>query len=157
VIGEPGGTAKVWLEPDAGNAIKVTKSEVKSVSVGRTRVKVDVKPRKGAKNGELDIEVTGVVRFADGHWYTRKRIDNPTRFAGEVFEAALAEQGVTFGKKGIATGAVPLNAKQLTAHDSAPLSSVIREMNKSSDNYIAESVLKTLGAETRATPAPASW
>jgi D-alanyl-D-alanine carboxypeptidase/D-alanyl-D-alanine-endopeptidase (penicillin-binding protein 4) len=30
-------------------------------------------------------------------------------------------------------------------------------MNKSSDNYFAESVLKTLGAETRATPAPASW
>jgi D-alanyl-D-alanine carboxypeptidase/D-alanyl-D-alanine-endopeptidase (penicillin-binding protein 4) len=30
-------------------------------------------------------------------------------------------------------------------------------MNKASDNYMAESVLKTLGAETRATPAPGSW
>jgi D-alanyl-D-alanine carboxypeptidase/D-alanyl-D-alanine-endopeptidase (penicillin-binding protein 4) len=30
-------------------------------------------------------------------------------------------------------------------------------MNKASDNYIAETVLKTLGAETRATPGPAAW
>ena len=30
-------------------------------------------------------------------------------------------------------------------------------MNKASDNYVAESVLKTLGAETRATPGPAAW
>lgn len=157
VIGEPGGNARVWLEPDAGDAIKVTKSEVKSISLGRTRIKIETKPRKGAKNGELDLEVTGQIRFADGHWYTRKKIDNPTRFAGDVFKAALAEQGVTFTKKGITTGAIPLNAKQLTAHDSQALSSVIREMNKASDNYIAESVLKTMGAETRATPAPASW
>ncbi|HTL34170.1 MAG TPA: D-alanyl-D-alanine carboxypeptidase/D-alanyl-D-alanine-endopeptidase [Kofleriaceae bacterium] len=157
VIGEPGGTAKVWLEPDAGDSIKLTKTEVTSVSVGRTRIKIDIKPRKGSKTGELDIEVTGTIRFADGHWYTKKRIDNPTQFAGEVFKAALAEQGVKFTKKAIATGAIPVNAKILTAHDSAPLAQVIREMNKSSDNYYAETVLKTLGAETRATPAPATW
>ena len=30
-------------------------------------------------------------------------------------------------------------------------------MNKQSDNYVAETVLKTLGAETRTTPGPATW
>jgi D-alanyl-D-alanine carboxypeptidase/D-alanyl-D-alanine-endopeptidase (penicillin-binding protein 4) len=30
-------------------------------------------------------------------------------------------------------------------------------MNKASDNYLAECVLKTLGAETRRTPGPATW
>jgi D-alanyl-D-alanine carboxypeptidase/D-alanyl-D-alanine-endopeptidase (penicillin-binding protein 4) len=30
-------------------------------------------------------------------------------------------------------------------------------MNKASDNYFAETLLKTLGAETRATPGPAAW
>jgi serine-type D-Ala-D-Ala carboxypeptidase/endopeptidase (penicillin-binding protein 4) len=157
VIGEPGGGAKVWLEPDAGDAIKLTKVEVTSISIGRTRIKVDIKPRKGSKTGELDVEVIGQIRFADGHWFAKRRVDNPTQYAGQVFKEALRDQGVTFTKKAIATGAIPVNAKVLTAHDSQPLSSVIREMNKSSDNYFAETVLKTMGAESRTTPAPATW
>lgn len=157
VIGEPGGGSKVWLEPDAGDSIKLTKTEVTSISVGRTRIKVDIKPRKGSKTGELDVEVSGQIRYADGHWYTKRRVDNPTQFAGQIFKAALADYGVTFTKKAIATGTIPVNAKVLTAHDSQALASVIRDMNKSSDNYFAETVLKTLGAETRATPAPATW
>jgi D-alanyl-D-alanine carboxypeptidase/D-alanyl-D-alanine-endopeptidase (penicillin-binding protein 4) len=157
VIGEPGGGSRVWLEPDAGDSIKLTKTEVTSISVGRTRIKIDIKPRKGSKTGELDVEVTGQIRFADGHWFSKRRIDNPTQFAGNVFKAALAEQGVKFTKKQIATGPIPVNAKILTAHDSPALSQVIREMNKSSDNYFAETVLKTMGAESLTTPAPATW
>lgn len=160
VIGEPGGTAKVWLEPDAGDLIKLTKTEVTSVSIGRTRIKADIKPRKGSPKGatdQLDVELTGQIRFTDGHWYTRRRIDNPTRFAAEVFRQALKDQGITIEKKGIELAPVPLNAKGLVSHDSIPLSGVIREMNKASDNYFAETLLKTLGAESRATPAPASW
>lgn len=153
VIGEPGGSAKVWLEPDAGPHIKLTKAEVTSISLGRTRIRVDIKPKKDV----LEVEVTGQVRFSDGHWWAKRRVDDPARFAAEVFRTALAEQGVKFTKRGIGPGPIPINAKLLVSHDSAPLQSVIREMNKSSDNYFAECVLKTLGAETRATPAPASW
>jgi len=153
VIGEPGGGAKVWLEPDAGEHIKLTKTEVTSVVEGRTRLKVDIKPKKDT----LEVEVTGQIRFADGHWWAKKRVDDPLRYAAEVFKRTLAEKGIKFQKKTIKLGPLPLDAKPLVTHDSMPLSSVIREMNKSSDNYFAESVLKTLGAETRATPAPASW
>jgi D-alanyl-D-alanine carboxypeptidase/D-alanyl-D-alanine-endopeptidase (penicillin-binding protein 4) len=153
VIGEPGGTARVWLEPDAGEHLKLTKVEVTSTVEGRTRIKVDIKPKKDV----LEVEVTGVIRFADGHWWSKRRIDDPLRYAAEVFKRALAEKGIKFLKKPIKTGLVPINAKLLVAHDSEPLSSVVRDMDKASDNYFAESVLKTLGAESRATPAPASW
>jgi serine-type D-Ala-D-Ala carboxypeptidase/endopeptidase (penicillin-binding protein 4) len=153
VIGEPGGGARVWLEPDAGDHIKLTKAEVTSIALGRTRIKVDIKPKQDV----LEVEVTGQIRFADGHWWSKRRVDDPLRYAAEIFKRALAEKGVKFQRKAIKLGPVPLNAKPLVAHDSMPLSAVIREMNKSSDNYFAESVLKTLGAETRATPAPASW
>jgi D-alanyl-D-alanine carboxypeptidase/D-alanyl-D-alanine-endopeptidase (penicillin-binding protein 4) len=57
----------------------------------------------------------------------------------------------------IGSGVVPATAKLLAAHDSAPLSDVIRQMNKLSDNYLAECVLKTLGAQTKATPGSATW
>jgi D-alanyl-D-alanine carboxypeptidase/D-alanyl-D-alanine-endopeptidase (penicillin-binding protein 4) len=153
VIGEPGGDAKVWLEPDAGEYIKLGKTQVTSVAWGRTRIKVDVKPKKDA----LEIEVIGQIRFADGHWWAKKRVDDPLRYAAEVFRRALAEKGIKLAQKGFKTGPVPVNARPLASHDSMPLSAVVREMNKASDNYFAEIVLKTLGAETRATPAPASW
>jgi serine-type D-Ala-D-Ala carboxypeptidase/endopeptidase (penicillin-binding protein 4) len=159
VIGEPGGTARVWIEPDAGEHIKLTKMEVTSIVEGRTRIKVDIKPKKDPllRKDVLEVEVTGQIRLADGHWWSKRRVDDPLHYAAEIFKRALAERGIKFLKKPIKMGPVPLSAKLLVAHDSQPLSAVVREMNKSSDNYFAESVLKTLGAETRATPAPASW
>lgn len=153
VIGEPGGAAKVWIEPDAGDHIKIKKADVASIREGRTRIRVDVKPVKDT----LEVTVTGQIKFADGHWWAKRRVDDPKRFAAEVLRRALAERGITVTKKGFDTGPVPLDARLMVTHDSAPLSSVIREMNKASDNYFAETVLKTLGAETRATPAPATW
>jgi D-alanyl-D-alanine carboxypeptidase/D-alanyl-D-alanine-endopeptidase (penicillin-binding protein 4) len=156
VIGEPGGGAKVWLEPDAGDYITLKKVEVTSIREGRTRIKVDIRPA-GIKKDLLEVDVTGQIRFADGHWWSKRRIDDPQRYAGEVFRRALAEKGVTITKKVIGSGAVPVNAMLVTAHDSQPLSTVVREMNKTSDNYFAEALLKTLGAETRATPGPATW
>jgi D-alanyl-D-alanine carboxypeptidase/D-alanyl-D-alanine-endopeptidase (penicillin-binding protein 4) len=156
VIGQPGGPAKVWLDPDVGEHIKLTKQQVTTISLGRTRIKVDIKPQKG-KPDVLEVEVSGQIRLSDGHWWAKRRVDDPIRFAAEAFRNALAAEGITIARKGYATGAIPLNARSLVAHDSVAMSSVIREMNKSSDNYFAETVLKTLGAESRATPAPASW
>ncbi len=73
-----------------------------------------------------------------------------------MFAAALADRGVQLRSRAVGNGAVPPQAKLLAVHDSAPLD-VLRLVNKHSDNYVAESVLKTLGAESRAAPAPASW
>jgi serine-type D-Ala-D-Ala carboxypeptidase/endopeptidase (penicillin-binding protein 4) len=72
-----------------------------------------------------------------------------------VLRAALVERGVKVRKLAFAT--VPETAKLVAAHDSVPLATALREMNKLSDNYVAESVLKTLGAETKGTPGPATW
>ena len=153
VIAQPGGGAKVWLSPDAGDYVKLTKTEVKSDLEKKTHLKVDLKPKKD----HLEIEVTGLIRPSDGSFDRRYRIDDPARFAAEVFRRDLRAAGIKLGKKPFGAGAAPPIAKLLAVHDSAPLSTVIREMNKQSDNYFAESVLKTLGAETRTVPGPASW
>jgi D-alanyl-D-alanine carboxypeptidase/D-alanyl-D-alanine-endopeptidase (penicillin-binding protein 4) len=153
VIAEPGGGAKVWLSPDAGDYVKLTKTEVTSDLEKKTHLKVDLKPKKD----HIEIEVTGLIRPADGSFDRRYRIDDPARFAAEVFRHELAAAGIKLGKKPFGAGAPPITAKLLAVHDSAPLSYVVRDMNKQSDNYLAESVLKTLGAETRTTPGPASW
>lgn len=152
VIGEPGGPGKVMLDPDAGDYVRVTKSEVKTITEGRTKIRIEAKP----KSDHLEIEVTGQIKVANGSYDARKRIDDPARFAAKVFETALAARGIKIGKR-ISIAAVPATAKLLASHDSAALSTVLRAMNKESDNYIAESLLKTLGAESRTTPGPATW
>jgi D-alanyl-D-alanine carboxypeptidase/D-alanyl-D-alanine-endopeptidase (penicillin-binding protein 4) len=69
--------------------------------------------------------------------------------------SALTAEGITIGKR-VARGVVPPAARLVAAHDSRPLGDVVREMNKFSNNFYAESLLKTLGAEARQPPPPAT-
>jgi serine-type D-Ala-D-Ala carboxypeptidase/endopeptidase (penicillin-binding protein 4) len=153
VVAEPGGGATVTLEPETGGYYVLTKREVTSVTEGRTRLRVETK----TKRDHIEVEVTGIIRAGEGSWDIRRRVDDPARFAGEVFRHILAEHGISVRQKSIGIGTVPLTSKILAMHDSQPLPDVLRFMNKTSDNYVAESVLKTLGAESRTTPAPATW
>ncbi len=154
VVAEPGGTgASVRLEPDSGDYVRLVKKEVTTVTTGHTRIRVESKP----KGDHVDIEVSGQIRASEGDYELRRRVDDPARFAGEVFRKALAERGVKIEHGGVTAGAVPQGAREVAAHDSLALASIIRDMNKYSDNYIAESVLKTMGAETRAGGGPGTW
>jgi D-alanyl-D-alanine carboxypeptidase/D-alanyl-D-alanine-endopeptidase (penicillin-binding protein 4) len=153
VVADPDGAATVALDPEPGDYLKLVVHDVTSVTKGRTRLKVDLKPRPD----HVEIEVSGQIRWGEGSWEVRKRVADPVRFAGEVFRRALADHGIKVKVRAIGRGPAPASAKLLAVHDSAPLSDVLRHMNKLSDNYLAESVLKTLGAETRTTPGPATW
>ena len=153
VFPEPGGAGKVELDPDAPDYVRVGKTAVATVTDKRTRLRIDVKP----KGDRLEVEVSGQINPQTGSFDVRKRVDDPARFAASVFRAALAARGVKLANKKLALRAVPAAAKVVATHDSAPLATVIREMNKQSDNYLAESVLKTLGAQTRTAPGAATW
>lgn len=157
VVPEPSGPATVTLEPEPESYVKLVTRDVTSIAKGRTRLKVELK----AKPDHLEVTVSGQIRRGEGSWEIRKRVPDPVRFAGEVFRKALIDRGVKVKSKTIARGTVPAPGpgavKLLAVHDSAPLTEVLRHMNKLSDNYLAESVLKTIGAETRATPGPATW
>lgn len=153
VVAEPGGAASVHLEPDAGPMIKLINKGVVSVAKGRTRLAVTGKPRGDV----LELTVSGQIRWGEGSWEIRKRVSDPARFAGEVLRRALLDAGVTLRTRALTLAATPPASKILAVHDSEPLTEVLRHMNKLSDNYLAESVLKTLGAQTRATPGPATW
>jgi serine-type D-Ala-D-Ala carboxypeptidase/endopeptidase (penicillin-binding protein 4) len=156
VVADPGGRATVTLDPDPGpegGSVKLVHQGVTSVAHGRTKLRVDAK----TKRDQIELEVSGEIRWGEGSWEIRKRVADPARFAGEIFRRALLERGVKIKARSIGSGAVPPAARLLAAHDSLPLTEVIRQMNKLSDNYLAECVLKTLGAETRTTPGPASW
>jgi D-alanyl-D-alanine carboxypeptidase/D-alanyl-D-alanine-endopeptidase (penicillin-binding protein 4) len=153
VVAEPGGGgARVEIEP-ASEYVRLAKTEVTTVDKGRTRLRVEQR----ARSGGVELDITGQIHAGEGTWELRRRLDDPARVAAEVFRKALADRGVRLRSRAIGSGAVPATAKLLAFHDSAPLSDVLRLVNKHSDNYIAESMLKTLGAETKVTPGPATW
>jgi serine-type D-Ala-D-Ala carboxypeptidase/endopeptidase (penicillin-binding protein 4) len=74
-------------------------------------------------------------------WLTRE----PALAAGRQFRLALRSAGV--GVRGrVERGAADALAEQLATTESAPLSRIVRYMNRESDNFTAELLLKQLGA-----------
>jgi D-alanyl-D-alanine carboxypeptidase/D-alanyl-D-alanine-endopeptidase (penicillin-binding protein 4) len=153
------GAAAIHLEPPVGDYVRIREAAVATVRDGRSRVRVDAVPRPH----HLELTILGQVKADGGVDLTRRRVDDPIEFAAEALRAVLVDEDIAIGKR-VERGRVPRTAHQLVAHDSPPLADVIRRMNKLSDNFIAESLLKTLGAERRAQatppntdPAPATW
>jgi len=71
---------------------------------------------------------------------------SPATFAAEAFAKELKQRGVKIAGKAKAsadtTGMTPYSE-----HDSPALSEIVRTMNQPSDNYIAETLIKGLGAQ----------
>jgi len=74
-------------------------------------------------------------------WLTR----DPARAAGTQFRLALRAAGIAVGRRAALGVADPL-AEQIAVTESAPLSRIVRFMNRESDNFTAEILLKQLGA-----------
>jgi D-alanyl-D-alanine carboxypeptidase/D-alanyl-D-alanine-endopeptidase (penicillin-binding protein 4) len=145
--------ARVAVTPETPEYIRVVQAEVLTIVDGRDRFRIDTV----VKRDHLQLKITGQIRADSGPFYTRRRIDDPVRFAGELIKRALARQEIRVGKKKIATGKTPVTARVLAVHESDTLGDVVRAMVKTSNNTVAEAVLKTIGAEARATPGPATW
>ncbi len=78
--------------------------------------------------------------------FANVNVNNPTLFTTTAFKNALERLGITI--QGTVTyGVVPRRSKRIARHLSAPLATIIWASNKSSDNFVAEQLLKTLGAE----------
>lgn len=155
-VGEPsksGKPATVRLDPDSGGYVRLGKATVNTAATGHTNIMVSATP----KPDHVELDVAGSIRVTSGRFEFRRRVDDPTRFAVEVFRKALADHGVKFKRSEFRSGPVPTTSKLIAWHDSASLAAIIRDMNKFSDNYAAECVFKTLGAETRSPAAPATW
>ena len=74
------------------------------------------------------------------------RVKDPATYAAKLLTEALEQQGITVtGKPG--TGTVPGSARLLKQQYSAPLRAILKHMDKESDNFFAEMLVKGLGAE----------
>ena len=71
---------------------------------------------------------------------------SPARFAAQAFEKALERQGVTIAGHARA-GVAPNGTVTVSQFDSPSIADIVRRMNVPSDNFIAETLIKALGAQ----------
>lgn len=70
---------------------------------------------------------------------------------GHLLKTTLRQKGVSVTGEVVA-GTVPPTARVVATHTSPPLTDILRLMNKPSDNWIAELLFKTIGAEVIGEP-----
>ena len=113
---------------------------------GRTRLRVGVEP--DPKGHGLTVTLAGTIGVDAEPAEYRYPVASPAEYTGEVFRLVLAQRGVKLGKPGVRLAALPDKAERVAIARSQPLSVLVRSVNKLSNNYMAEHILKTLDTAT---------
>lgn len=90
--------------------------------------------------------INGVMAIGQATMNRRVDVLDPALYCGTLLRETLANRGVILQGK-VRYGEVPEDAMEIITHVSPPLSRILWEMNKPSDNLMAELLLKTIGAE----------
>jgi serine-type D-Ala-D-Ala carboxypeptidase/endopeptidase (penicillin-binding protein 4) len=114
---------------------------------GKTRVAVKL----AVAGGSLRVEVSGRIAMGGAGVAFRRRVPHPALHAAMMLRAALLAEGIGV-REGASTGggsSVTAPAGFVAVFRSDPLATLLRRINKDSDNDQAERVLQTVGAEIR--------
>jgi len=127
-------------------------NQTTTIARGRTRLKERTKREKQ----HLTVSLTGQIR-AHRQRRFRRRVARPELFVGMALRYALRKEGITLGKKQVRVAKAPKRARVLALVDGPPLGTVVQGMGKYSNNFIAEMLLKVVGAEFAAKGKAATW
>lgn len=108
----------------------------------RTRLRVSVEPDKQGHG--LRVALAGTIGVDAEPAEYRYPVASPADYTGEVFRLVLAQRGVKLGKSAVRLAEIPKDAERVAIARSQPLSVLVRSVNKLSNNYMAEHILKTL-------------
>ncbi len=143
-----GSPLTAWLNP--------TTSYVQLVNRGRTVAKGNKRPavNQVLENGQHKIIISGNMGISARPRTVWRTVKNPAMYTATVFRDYLLREGVKIDGE-VRIGKVPATAHELYTHKSKPLALIIRGLNKMSNNFTAEQILKTLGAEKHGSPGTA--
>lgn len=136
---KPGRKPVVKTLPPSNYAIIENKGT--TASGGKERLSLNAKAHKGRTR----LTIGGAIPVKHRGITVRRRIDNPAQFAGRALRSALKEFGIRYDGA-VKTGRLPKKAKRLARHWSPALGKVIDDVNKLSNNFMAEHLMRTLGA-----------
>lgn len=144
-----GSKARVELEP-ASDYFDVDNKVVTVRAGDRGRVQVKVK----LDGDKQKVELVGRLPIDKGGVQLYRKIDKPDLYFAGTFKELLKQRGIKFKGK-VKHAVTPTDAKIFYSAESDPLALAVRKMNKVSSNFIAEQLIKTLGANLKGTPG--SW
>jgi D-alanyl-D-alanine carboxypeptidase/D-alanyl-D-alanine-endopeptidase (penicillin-binding protein 4) len=138
VAGKP---ASVWVEPRT--PYFVVQSKVQTVRGKKGRLLID---HARGKDGRLYITVRGRLGERHGEAVERRRLPEGSAFAALALSQALQDVGITITGQ-VRVAPPPQGPLRLLAEHGAPLSEVCKLSNKDSNNFVADTIFKTLGGE----------
>ncbi|MGC4120201.1 MAG: D-alanyl-D-alanine carboxypeptidase/D-alanyl-D-alanine-endopeptidase [Myxococcales bacterium] len=144
-----GAKALVELDPDSG-FFTVENRTVTVNERGLRRLYVTSLPM-GEKQ---KVIVAGRVPLGSQPTTAWRKIDHPTFFYGQTLKALLEKRGIKVKGK-VRRGAVPKEAQPYLLRQSETLDVILKRVNKTSSNFMAEMLVKALGAQ--ATGQPGTW
>lgn len=140
-IGEP---ARVSVDP--AGFVDVEGKIVTSKKGKGKSLRVEMRPSGSA----LAIRLSGHIAVDAKASAFAKRVDDPRLYSGYVLKALLKRRGVAVGG-GVSEGGKN-ETRALAEKSSEPLSTLLREVGKHSDNFTAETLFKALGAAASRRP-----
>lgn len=146
---KPGSAARILQDPPSDYA--EIQGTVQTVARGRSNVIVDVLPY----GNKSIIRVAGQITAHENERAYWRRIDNPPFYFGEVLKTMLLQLGIKVRGQ-IKTAALPEPPPaKLVTLSSPRLAEIVDKINKYSNNFMAEQIIRSMGAELHG--APADW
>lgn len=147
-----GASSKIELWPPAPS-IEVVETARTRGPGARTRLWFGTSDRP---DGGVRVTVRGSIGLTDRDGkLIRRPVNDPARYAGEMIAHLLELRGVKIRGR-VKVGTMPSRGTvHVATHWSRPLADVVSTLNKYSNNFMAEQILKTLGAELF--DAPGTW
>lgn len=140
-----GGAASVEIEP--ASDYFVLDAHVSTGTSTQRRFTVST----GMDKQRQKVSAQGVVPVGKGAWVQWRKIDEPALYFGHTTRELLKQRGVKV-KGRVRAGTVPNGQKMLYVGVSDTLDIVLKKLQKHSSNFVAEQLIKTLGAEKRGAP-----
>jgi D-alanyl-D-alanine carboxypeptidase/D-alanyl-D-alanine-endopeptidase (penicillin-binding protein 4) len=140
-----GAPARVVIDPATPYFTVV--NEARTVAVGRTALVIESRDAVD----HTEIHVSGRINAKSAGELQLRRVAHPDLYTAHAFRELCTRRGIKISGA-LTRGAAPAGIRALAAHYSQPLGVAVRDVNKRSNNFMAEQILKTLGAETGGRP-----
>jgi D-alanyl-D-alanine carboxypeptidase/D-alanyl-D-alanine-endopeptidase (penicillin-binding protein 4) len=135
-----GAPARIVLDP--ASPYFVVAGRVVTAASGPAAPSVDTKE----DGNRTRVNVAGRIKLGADPRTIYRRVAQPSLFLGQTLRQLLERRGISVGS--VRVGASPAQGLRVIAtHDSAPLAVVVQDLNKRSNNFAAEQLLRTMGAE----------
>jgi D-alanyl-D-alanine carboxypeptidase/D-alanyl-D-alanine-endopeptidase (penicillin-binding protein 4) len=137
----------VFVDPDTGYIKIVNKAKTSGRGSKYTLVASRIKENDGDR-----ILIQGHIPLGYPEQRSFFNITKPALYAGKAFRYFMEKEAISVGHAEILSKNISPTAKKLFGFKSLPLRDVVGLMNKYSNNFIAETLVKTLGREFKSAP-----